>query len=55
MSSGVNQFDLKELKRRGIKLGNTPMVLNAAVADMGILLTLAASRRMHESIIAIKK
>lgn len=55
MSAGYNNFDLEEIKRRGIKFGNTPTVLNAAVADVGILLMLAASRRLHEGVIAIKK
>lgn len=55
MSAGYNHIDLQELKRRGIKLGNTPNVLNEAVADVGILLALAASRRLHEGVIAIKK
>lgn len=55
MSAGYNHIDLDELKRRSIKLGNTPTILNEAVADVAVLLALAASRRLHEGIIAIKK
>lgn len=55
MSAGYNHIDLEELKKRGIKLGNTPNVLNEAVADVAIMLALAAARRLHEGVIAIKK
>lgn len=55
MSAGYNNFDLEEIKRRGIKFGNTPTVLNEAVADVAILLLLGASRRLNEGVIAIKK
>ncbi|KAG5882978.1 hypothetical protein JTB14_026436 [Gonioctena quinquepunctata] len=48
MSAGYNHIDIGEVKKRGIKLGNTPNVLNDAVADVAILLALAASRRLHE-------
>lgn len=55
MSAGFNHIDTQELKRREIKLGNTPSVLNDAVADIAILLALAASKRIHEAEIAIRK
>lgn len=48
MSAGYDHIDLAELKNRGIKLGNTPKVLNGAVADTAVLLGLAAARRLHE-------
>ncbi|XP_066246911.1 glyoxylate reductase/hydroxypyruvate reductase-like [Euwallacea similis] len=48
MSAGINNIDLNELKQRGIKLGNTPVVLNNAVADIAIGLALGASRRFTE-------
>ncbi|KAK4874302.1 hypothetical protein RN001_013662 [Aquatica leii] len=48
MSAGLDNIDVDELKRRNIKLSNTPEVLNAAVADIAVLLALAASRRLHE-------
>lgn len=49
MSVGYNHIDLKELKARGIKLANTPNVLNGAVADIAMLLALAAARRLPEA------
>ncbi|XP_066140587.1 glyoxylate reductase/hydroxypyruvate reductase-like [Euwallacea fornicatus] len=48
MSAGINNIDLNELKLRGIKLGNTPVVLNNAVADIAMGLALGASRRFTE-------
>lgn len=55
MSAGVNQIDIAELKKRGIKLGNTPLVLNNTVADTAVLLALAAARRLHEGRLKIEK
>ncbi|XP_023027723.2 glyoxylate reductase/hydroxypyruvate reductase isoform X2 [Leptinotarsa decemlineata] len=54
MSAGYNHIDLEELRKRGIKLGNTPNVLNDAVADVAVLLSLAASRRLHEGRLKIE-
>jgi len=34
--------------RIGIKVGHTPMVLSAAVAEIAVLLMLSAARRAHE-------
>lgn len=48
MSVGYDHIDIPELKSRGVQLGNTPVVLNDAVADIAVLLALAASRRLHE-------
>ncbi|KAL7043654.1 hypothetical protein ACKWTF_001612 [Chironomus riparius] len=48
MSVGIDYVDLEEVKRRKIPLGYTPNVLNDAVADIGIGLAIAASRRFHE-------
>lgn len=48
MSAGVDHIDVKELKSRRIPLGNTSEVLNHSVADVAVMLTLAAQRRMHE-------
>ncbi|XP_018569219.1 glyoxylate reductase/hydroxypyruvate reductase-like [Anoplophora glabripennis] len=48
MTAGYDHIDLVELRKRGIKLGNTPKVLNGAVADTAVLLGLAAARRLHE-------
>lgn len=48
MSAGYDHLDVPEIKRRGIKVGHTPMVLSAAVAEIAVLLMLAAARRAHE-------
>ncbi|KAK0087195.1 hypothetical protein PV325_001564 [Microctonus aethiopoides] len=48
MSAGYEHLDLAEIKRRGIKVGHTPVVLSAAVAEIAILLLLNAARRAHE-------
>jgi lactate dehydrogenase-like 2-hydroxyacid dehydrogenase len=48
MSVGIDYVDLNELKKRNIKLGYTPRVLNDAVADISIGLAIAASRRFYE-------
>ncbi|CAG9838704.1 unnamed protein product [Diabrotica balteata] len=54
-SAGYNHLDIQEIKKRGIRLGNTPNVLDDAVADMAVLLTLAASRRLHEGRLKIER
>lgn len=48
MSAGYDHIDVKEVKSRGIKLGNTPKVLDSAVADIAMALALAVARRMPE-------
>ncbi|PSN52130.1 hypothetical protein C0J52_04322 [Blattella germanica] len=48
MSAGYDHIDVKEIKARGIKFGNTPNVLNASVAEVAVLLCLATARRLHE-------
>lgn len=55
MSSGYDNIDVEEIKKRGIKFGNTPGVLNDAVADMAVLLTLMTSRRYMEGRDAIER
>lgn len=45
---GVDHIDLKAAKERGIPVGNTPGVLDGAVADMAFALLLAAARRLAE-------
>ncbi|KAH0954667.1 hypothetical protein HN011_004973 [Eciton burchellii] len=49
MSAGYDHLDVPAIKKRGIKIGHTPMVLSAAVAEIAIFLMLAAARRTHES------
>lgn len=50
MASGVDQIDVAEIKRRGIALGNTPKVLDDAVADITVGLMIAAARRFKEAV-----
>eukprot|EP00731_Ephydatia_muelleri_P027370 Em0019g243a len=45
---GYNHVDLKACAARGIRVGYTPNVLNAATADMAWALLLAAARRVVE-------
>ncbi|XP_018373739.1 PREDICTED: glyoxylate reductase/hydroxypyruvate reductase-like isoform X2 [Trachymyrmex cornetzi] len=47
-SEFLDVADVPEIKRRGIKVGHTPMVLSAAVAEIAVLLMLSAARRVHE-------
>ncbi|XP_011302344.1 glyoxylate reductase/hydroxypyruvate reductase-like [Fopius arisanus] len=48
MSAGYDHLDVPEIKRRGIKVGHTPQVLSAAVAEIAVMLMLNAARRAHE-------
>jgi len=48
-SVGVDAIDLAAAKARGIGVSNTPGVLNECVADLGMALTLAISRRLVEA------
>lgn len=45
---GYNHVHLEACKRRGIRVGYTPQVLNDATADMGWALLLATARRLVE-------
>lgn len=45
---GVDHIDLAAATERGIPVGNTPAVLDGAVADMAFALLLAAARRLVE-------
>ncbi|XP_056641043.1 glyoxylate reductase/hydroxypyruvate reductase-like isoform X2 [Diorhabda sublineata] len=54
MSAGYDHIDVEEAKKRGIKLGNTPHPLHDAVADLAVLLLLAAARRAHEARLLIE-
>lgn len=49
ISSGYDHLDVPEIKRRGIVIGHTPVVLNAAVSEIAVMLLLTAARRAHES------
>lgn len=54
-SAGFEFADIPELKRRGIPLGNTPHVVNSAVANVAVGLLISASRRFHEGHMAIAR
>jgi glyoxylate reductase len=45
---GVDHIDLAAARERGILVGNTPGVLDGAVADIAFALLLAAARRLAE-------
>lgn len=47
---GVNNIDIPEASRRGIRVGNTPGVLTEATADIAVALLLATARRIVESV-----
>ncbi len=46
---GVNNIDVAEATRRGIRVCNTPDVLTEATADLGFGLLMAAARRFSEA------
>jgi glyoxylate reductase len=46
---GVNNVDVAEATRRGIRVCNTPDVLTDATADLGFALLLAAARKLSEA------
>ncbi|XP_060078854.1 glyoxylate reductase/hydroxypyruvate reductase-like [Ylistrum balloti] len=48
MSVGLEHIDITECRRRGIKVGHCPNVLNDAVAELTIALLLSAARRLKE-------
>ncbi|CAG4959868.1 unnamed protein product [Parnassius apollo] len=53
MSSGTDHIDLDEVFKRGLLIGNTPHVLDNAVADITVGLIIAAARRFKEGIAEI--
>lgn len=55
MSAGIDHIDVKELKSRGIKFANASKALDGAVADIGVLLALAAARRAKEAQSLLKR
>ncbi|HEY7586560.1 MAG TPA: D-glycerate dehydrogenase [Candidatus Deferrimicrobiaceae bacterium] len=46
---GVNNIDVAEAGRRGVRVCNTPDVLTQATADLGFALLLAAARKFSEA------
>ncbi|KAG6860294.1 hypothetical protein C0995_013030 [Termitomyces sp. Mi166 len=55
MSVGYEHVNLPELARRGIRLGYTPDVLTAAVADLSVMLALMASRNGGEVVSLVQE
>lgn len=55
MSAGIDHIDVNELKSRGIKFANASKALDGAVADIGVLLALAAARRAKEAQSLLKR
>lgn len=49
ISVGVDTIDLAHAKKRGIRVTNTPDVLNDCVADLAMGLMIAAARRLAEA------
>ncbi len=45
---GIDNIDLEEAKRRGIRVGNTPIHVTEPTADIAWLLLLGAARRAYE-------
>lgn len=52
MAVGFDHIDVEAVKARNIHLGYTPDCLTDATADLTVLLTLAAARRMKEGMLA---
>lgn len=50
MSVGYDHIDLKAAKENNVKIGYTPDVLTDATADLTVLLTLAAARKMKTGV-----
>ncbi|KAI7849976.1 D-isomer specific 2-hydroxyacid dehydrogenase [Circinella umbellata] len=50
MSVGYDHIDLATAKKNNVKVGYTPDVLTDATADLTVLLTLAAARKMKQGI-----
>ncbi|HAZ14814.1 MAG: hypothetical protein A2X86_22175 [Bdellovibrionales bacterium GWA2_49_15] len=51
---GVDNIDLKAAQTRGIAVGNTPDVLTAATAELGLLLTMALLRNLPAATLKAK-
>lgn len=54
-AAGVNNIDVAEATRRGVRVCNTPDVLTNATADMAFALLLAAARRLTEAERALRE
>lgn len=54
-SAGLDNVDVKEIKRRKIPLGYTPILPASATAEIAIGLALAAGRRFHDGRLCIEE
>lgn len=50
MSVGYDHIDLQAVKKRGIRVGNTPGVLDDAVAELTLMLALMVTRQATEAV-----
>lgn len=48
MTAGLDYVDMNVLRSKGIKLGYAPKIADGAVADIAVMLILAAMRRLQE-------
>lgn len=48
MTAGLDFVDMNAMRSKGIKLGYTPKIADGAVADITVMLILAAMRRLQE-------
>ncbi|KAG7097660.1 hypothetical protein E1B28_004988 [Marasmius oreades] len=55
MSVGYEHVDLKQIAKRGLRLGYTPAVLTDAVADISIMLALMAGRNVNETMAIVRE
>ncbi|KAJ8247803.1 hypothetical protein GJAV_G00250700 [Gymnothorax javanicus] len=54
LSVGFDHLEIKEIKKRGVRVGYTPDVLTDATAELSVALLLAVSRRLPEAMHAVK-
>lgn len=54
-SVGYDHLKVDELRKRGIRMGNTPGVLTEATAEMAVTLLLTTSRRYNECYAIVRK
>lgn len=54
-SAGYDMVDVAEIKRRNIKLGHTPILVNEPTAEAAIGLAISAGRRFREGRLNMEK
>jgi glyoxylate/hydroxypyruvate reductase len=55
MSVGYDHIDLALVKKRGIRVGNTPRVLDNAVAELALLLALMVTRQVPRALRVVRE